>query len=173
MASILEMSLSRMQDQNILLMGELSNADKAIRSGASDADLVDAGFLSRELENMFDELRKEAKARREFVEMELTKRGATRVVSGEDSDNLVHGTLARAKVDAVMTANIPEKGTPEWGRLMKDLGIPEEPVKNGLVSVSFRGLSSLLTARAEKGLPPPAGISRMYAQPKVVFTRKA
>lgn len=145
------------------LMDQLSHvsreAMKIPNKGISTEDAVDLGFLCREIENLFDECRKEAKARHERIARLIAQDLVDKVMSGSEVDDpLVRGLYASGSPNVGVTPKVPKKGTQGYFDLCKHLGIPIDLANRGLVVFHYPLLVELCTELAQEGKPMPPGL---------------
>lgn len=134
-------------------------------------DMVDSGFLHREMEELLEDARKELKRRRDIMGAVLAIRCTEEFATNPTGEYSVKGELATAYPDVQVEPIIPRRGSPEYVALMKFLGLSEEAVEQGLVNIHFNHLKEYLTKMAEEGKNPP-GILRTNNRANVTFRRK-
>lgn len=135
-------------------------------------DLTDLGFLCRELENKSDELRKDAKARKEQIgELLANSQMDASLTNPQQSDDTVWGNLAYGKVDVSVRVDPPAPGTNEYLVLMKYLGV-ENP--HQCVKFDWKKIQELALRLVETGGPKalPPGLSNPVPVSTTVFTRR-
>ena len=161
------------------LMDQLSHvsreAMKIPNKGISTEDAVDLGFLCREIENLFEECRKEVKARHErisrFVATSLVNMLLEDPESVEDDDVLVRGLYASGSPNVGVTPKVPKKGTQEYFDLCEYLGIPVDLANRGLVVFHYPLLAELCTELANEGKPMPPGLGGSVPKVTTTFRR--
>ena len=126
--------------------------------------LVDLGFLCREMESLCDEWRKESKARKELA----GKLIAFVVMSTDGTEITVQGQLATGTPNLKMQADLPKKGSEEYELLCHGLGVNGM----GLTKLDWKEVQVMINERAELGAPMPAGIGEQRAMYSTVFRRK-
>jgi len=152
------------------LMAEIDSAAKE-RVIRPEPDMVDIGFLCRETETVFDEMRKEVKARKELLGKIISVWHTEGVMKGEITKESAQGILATGSPDVSQQPKIPKRGTPEFLALMKFLGVSEELSSGERPPIQFdwNGMGVLMGERARQGLPVPPGITKMYPVFTTVF----
>jgi len=167
--------LSHVRDTFMGVVGNLQDIIRRVKKNASDLtydrpNLVDLGFLCREIAAIADELRKEANAKQmligKLIAMEVTKAS----IAGEISSPTVRGTLATGTPDVREIASCPKPGSPQFKEVAAFLGLPEDQLDGKLMSFRFTGLSDWLTEAAAKGKRVPECINR-YTEFKTIFRR--
>jgi hypothetical protein len=144
--------------------------DRVRKNRYNEEQLVDIGFICRQIEGWTDELRKEAKAKTELVGKVLALSLARKALQGGEQ-TVVHGTLARGSTSIRTIPVLPKAGTPEYTELCAHFGVPEELEKAGVIGFSFSKLADLCAAQAADGKNPPPGIRRTYTQMGMIFTK--
>lgn len=135
-----------------------------------DADLVDSGFLCREIANICTDIRKAAELRMAIIGKFLAARAAVASMQGELLE--LKGELATATPDLKTKPKLPENGSPEFNKLMRWIGVSEELLKTNMLRPSFTAIQDELTRRAAAGEKPPPGISVTFTEAMVVFRRR-
>lgn len=136
-------------------------------------DLVDLGFLHREISDKLDELRKECNARQERISRVIGATVIKRTTTDPTLDMTQRGTLASATPDVGVVAICPKPNTPEYVALMKGLGIEnEELIASGALAPHFVRMSEYVSERLSKGLPAPAGVLGTSPTFRVTYIRK-
>jgi len=143
--------------------GELITMTELIASPKTAmGDLVDTGFLCREMETLLDDWRKECKARKELVTKILAIR------SPAFGDSTIQGKLASVSLDATLEVEIPKEGTPEYDEILKYFHVdPEIPFKP-----HWKKVQELVLQRYQDGVPLPPGFGKQYTKTTGVFRRK-
>jgi len=134
-------------------------------------ELTDVGFLLRELENSFDEMRKEVKMRKEFISRLLAAMCVASLNEDEETVGKFVGELASAMPDAKVYPKIPKAGTVEYEELLRYFGVPDPVIVAGLLKPSFVQTQEWLQQRAAEGLNPPAQLGT-YSDAICVFRRR-
>lgn len=133
--------------------------------------LVDAGFLMREIENHCDDLRKEAKAKKNLVEMVIAKRAITDSVNEAGVGN-IDGRLATGTPDVKQEPKMPKKGTAEYVALCQYFGLSEKAIRAGVMSPHYLRLGEWATEATKNGEPLPDGLLETRPKFTVAFRRK-
>jgi len=126
--------------------------------------MVDVGFLCRESEHLLDDLRKDCKARQEFIGAKLSMQVTQESLTDENINTTVRGTLARGETDVRKRAKLPQKGTPEYNELMDHFFIPKRIIDTGVLTPSWNKIGDLVSECAEEGKPMPPGIKETYTE---------
>lgn len=136
-------------------------------------DYVDHGILCRDIEELFEELRKEVKARKELcAKLIAVETMRSSLESGNSGTASVRGFLGIATPDVKIQPKIPNKGTPEYFELMKAVGVSDELLKdNAPVKFDWDKLGEFVTKRIKDGKPVPAGVTQTYTQFVATFRR--
>lgn len=138
----------------------------------SSEDMVDIGFLFRELENRLDDSRKDCKATKELIGKIICLRVAKDSLNNLDADPVVRGVLARGTPDVRRLPALPRKGTPEYVQAMKALGVQSEAaINSGCLKFDFHAIQALINECAAAGKKPPPGLDKDYPEYTTVFTR--
>lgn len=135
-------------------------------------DMVDIGFLFRELENKLDDSRKDCKAAKEMAGKIICLRIAKESLNDLTKDTVVRGVLARGSADVRRLPALPRKGTPEYISAMKALGVENEAaIKSGCLKFDFHAIQTLINECAAAGKKPPPGLDKDYPEYTTTFTR--
>jgi len=146
---------------------------KDIRSGKlKDEKMCDIGYLLRELENLFDDWRKDCKARKELIGKILAFNVTQASLNGS-TETCVRGLLATGTADVKIRAKLPAKGTDEYMAVLKHFGIPETLVQAGVLKLDWDGVSGLATKQAQDGKPMPPGLGETFPEYVTVFKRRS
>lgn len=139
-------------------------------SAESIPDLIDSGFLCRELANVVDDIRNRCENRQAIISRFLAATASVAALKGESMD--LRGELAIAVPDITVKPNLPKNDSPEMIKLLIWLGVPEDIARSGTVRPSFTKIEELLTKREAAGQKPPPGIMSKWTDAKVVFRRR-
>jgi len=142
-------------------------------SETPNEERVDLGFLFRELENLSDDLRKDCKMRKELAGKILCMEVMTRSSSGGVADDTLHGKLARAECSLMMQPILPKKGSEEYRKLLSYLGVSEDVIENGLLTVHWNHMKEYLTELAERGESIPKEVLDQKPDYRAKFVRKS
>ena len=99
-----------------------STAETITNPDTSLEAMTDLGFLCREMEELSDSLRKEAKKAKEGVSKILCYRMLVTAVNEEKGSPKIKGTLATATPKLGTVTTLPREGTPEYDSLVKFFG---------------------------------------------------
>lgn len=137
-----------------------------------ESDLVDCGYLLRQIERVLDEVRKDVKVRKELVGKLLCLlaiRDVARQANPTNADK-VEGSLANGKLDMRMSAMLPKYGTPEFAVAMADLKVPE--AAQLITRFDWKRVEDLVTELSKSGKPIPSWLTRVTPQYSVVYHKK-
>lgn len=135
-------------------------------------DMVDAGFLVREISVVFDELRKETNAREEMIAKVIAVRRTQECVADPTLSLRVKGEYAYGDPSATVRPKMPKKGTPEFAKLLEFLGVDPSSHAAEVMSPHYVRLSDLMTRLAESGRDIPREIVTSVPYYTTNFTRK-
>ncbi len=133
-------------------------------------ELVDIGFLLREMENLLNDFRKDCKVRKELCGKIIAKKVMEDNLASGDFEDVVHGTLARGIVDLKMQPKIPKRDTEEYQLMMEAFGVPKDKI--GIVKIDWTQAGELASKCAAEGVPLPEGLGNTYPVYSTKFTRK-
>jgi len=103
-----------------LVYGFLLSTNDLIKSKSlSNKDLCDFGFFSKELENIFDELRKEVKARKEICGSIISYNIIKESINDPTIGNIIKGEFSSASADMKMEVALPEKNSEEYKKILE------------------------------------------------------
>ncbi len=147
-------------------------SDEAKRDAFTIEEECDLGFLCREVQELFDEMRKEVKARQVLFSRRIALVRARQAMQGDIDDTTVRGELSVGSPSIVPMPKIPRKDTDEYLDLCKWIGIPPDMAKSGAVKFSWTRLQEECAKRIAAGAELPPGISETYSEPTTVFRRR-
>ena len=146
-----------------LVYGFLSKNNALLKARTmSSEDLCDFGFLCRELEKTFDELRKEVKARKELCGQIIAYRLAQAALSDPTIKMSVQGQFASGSPDMKMQAALPKKYTPEYYQLTDYFNVPRKVAETGVLKLDWKKCTEFLTEQMQDGKKIPEGFGRQY-----------
>ncbi len=152
-------------------LSETNDEVKGIK--LSLGDLVDMGYLCREIEKFMEELRKEIKFRKELcgkvISLAIAKQNLNdpgKVVER------IEGELATGTPDVKLQAKLPNRGTEEFHKLLEFLDIPKEMAESKCFKLSWNGMTDLVTQLAEEGKPLPPGVEKSWPIYTTTFRRR-
>jgi len=152
-----------------LVYGFLAKNNEQLKSKQLNSeDLCDFGFLCRELENLFDELRKEVKARKDLCGQIIAYRLVQNSLSDPTIKMRIDGQLAVGIPDVKMEAGIPNKFTEEYYQLTNYFGVPRKVAEAGILRLDWKMCSEFLTKQMNEGKQIPKGFGKQY--PKYITT---
>lgn len=134
-------------------------------------DDADMGLLCREMEELFDEMRKEVKARKELCGKIIAMDFAKRSLAGDVNDK-VSGEIATASPDVKQQPKIPKQGTDEFLELMEAVGVSKEVALSGAVKLDWNGMGDYVAKQVALGKKIPPGITKLYPVFVATFRRK-
>lgn len=136
------------------------------------ADMVDIGFLSRELEDLFDSLRKECKARKELFGKIIAVKQTQLVTQDPTLDLNVMGSLAQAKPQSRQIPIVPKAGTQEYIDMMEYFGVKKEFVDVGILEPHYMHMSDYFSKLASEGGRAPKGLLKLVPNPTCDFVAR-
>lgn len=144
-----------------------------LKAGGSykENDQVDLGIITKELEELLDQRRKDSKATKELIEKLLAFQIAQRAAQDPLSDAYAAGRLGKAELDLKKEGAPPKPGTPQYEAFLRQMGVPDEAIASGVIDVSYKGLSAYMTRCAEDGVAMPEGIVQQYDRYRATFRR--
>lgn len=153
---------------------QLTLIDERIKKNQlSLQDLVDIGFLCREMEDLLDEMRKNAKKRKAFVQRYLVMRHTASAMTGTPLPDTLQGEHASASNFRVKKmAELPEFGQDGYTKYMESLGIPKEVIAKGLVKPDWEQTAEHVTVLLEDGKKLPPGLGQTWNDYTCTFTRR-
>lgn len=169
--SFLDSSRGFFADTHALLTDLSANVKS--RSTYSLEDLVDLGFLCREISRLVDDLRKECNARQELIGKVIALEVTQESVAGTRTDPTVRGTLATGTPDVKPIASVPRPGTPAYASMCAHFGLDGEAVENQMFEFRFKRIGDWLLRLAEEGRDPPKGFLQTYQKFSTVFRKKS
>ena len=191
----LQSVLTRVNEMHAEIYGFLLSLAEGIKAGNyKTPDLIDIGFLLREISEKADDTRKEVNNRKEVCEGLIAYDMTTRSVAGEDVKDPMPGFLASGSPKVKVEIPQPRVGTPENELFIRWVGGIDEAMKkiDGIdptvaekiaIEVSHRvaaickpewkKLSELVTDCAARGKKIPPGLSdRQFTRFSTIFRRK-
>lgn len=155
-----------------LVYGFLSKNNSLIKSKETTTEtLCDFGFFCRELESLFDELRKEAKARKELCGSICAMRKTQEAIADPTIKLKVNGQYCTGTPDVKLQAKLPVKMTEEYFALTDYFKIPRDIAAAGAVRLDWKGTGKFLTELAASGQKTPEGFGQLYPTYVTVFRR--
>jgi hypothetical protein len=156
-----------------LVYGFLSKNNQLIKSKSLDSEkLCDFGFICRELENLFDELRKEVKARKDLCGNIIAYRLIQESVSNPSSELKIKGKLATGTPDVIMQAALPKKFSEDYYKLTDFFKVPRNVAESGILKLDWKSCVELLTELTSKGTKIPDGFGKKYPLYKTTFRKR-
>lgn len=142
------------------------------RGVLNEKDLVDIGFFLRESENMADELRKEAKSRKEMVGKHLAMILLATAINDKHKDGKVEGRFAIADPDLEVAPALPKRGTKDYQDFMSWLGVRQDVIDSAILDPHYVRTGAMLAERIAAGKPTPPGITLKNPTYSCVFRKK-
>lgn len=133
-------------------------------------DMADKLFALREISKRLKELKTIVDAEDKKLVGVLT----LVCLASSHGDFKVRTQYVTAEPDVEMATRVPTKKEPVYEEFLKFLGIPDEVIAHGVVSVDFMGWKSLYTAMQSRGqeLPPTLKEACKEYTETIVKTRK-
>lgn len=157
-----------------LVYGFLAKNNELIKSKQlTDAELCDFGYFSREVEDIFDELRKEVKARKELCGQIIAYRVITASVADPSLSLKVQGQYASGTPDVKMQAALPKKFTDEYYQLTDYFGVPRDVAEKGVLRLDWKACTEFLTKLMNDGKEIPAGFGKQYPVYVTTYRKKS
>lgn len=136
-------------------------------------DLVDLGFLHRELENRLNEIKKECSARMDKISRIIGGIVIKRTTTDPTLSMTQRGTLASGTPEAKVLAICPKSGSPEYATLLRAMGVKEDVIECGALAPHFVKMSDYVSEKLATGQPAPAGILGTTPMFRVTYRKKA
>ena len=156
-----------------LVYGFLSKNNPLVKArGTKTETLCDFGFFCRELESTFDELRKEAKARKELCGSICAARKTQEAIADPSIKLKINAQFCTGSPDVKMQAQVPVKYTEDYFKLTDYFKIPRDIAAAGAIRLDWKGTGKFLTELAAAGKKTPEGFGRKYPTYVTVFRRK-
>ena len=156
-----------------LVYGFLSKNNELLKSKKLNSEeLCDFGFFSRELEKVFDELRKEVKARKELCGQIIAYRLVQASLSDPTIKMQVQGQFATGSPDVKMEAALPKKFTEEYYQLTDYFDVPREVAASGILRLDWKQVTEFLTTRMNDGKSIPKGFGKKYPRYTTTYRKR-
>ena len=156
-----------------LVYGFLAKNNELLKSKKlNNEELCDFGFFCRELEKLFDELRKEAKARKELAGQIIAYRRAQASLSDPTIKLQVQGQFATGSPDVKMEAALPKKFTDEYYQLTDHFGVPRKVAETGVLRLDWKMCTEFLTQQMNDGKKIPEGFGKQYPRYTTVYRKR-
>lgn len=117
------------------------------------SQMVDLGFLCREVRNVAKDLRKQAEAHQNAFSVVICRKIMAHVLQYPSAPERADGTLASASSNIKPMPRIPKQGTPEHEVLCDYFSIPESA--QGVVDFGFKNVGAFLLREAHEGRNVP------------------
>lgn len=135
-------------------------------------DLVDLGFLHREMSYQLDAMRKESNARMDKISRIIGAIVARKIAGDPTLDMRQHGTLASGTPSPSVIAFCPKPGSVEYATLLRGFGVNEDAIKAGVLAPHFVRTAEYVSDLVSRGLPAPAGILGTAPSFSVTYVKK-
>ena len=162
-------AFSDLRDQFIAFTLGLSKSLKEKKF--NKPELVDIGYLSREIEILLDDLRKDAKARKEFAGAILAESVIQEALSS-GGETTVHGTMAYASCDCELIPGLPKRDSDDYFDLCRHFGVPEEVIKSKVLKIDFEEITKKVQDAAGGLCKKIPGINKTWPKYSSTFTKK-
>lgn len=146
-------------------------ADLIKKRKLSYTQYADVGYFFRELESLFDELRKDAKAHKELNSKILSLLLQQEFLQNPDSPESVSGDYASARPTITKRPKVPKRDSKEMEMLCKHFNIPLETLDEGIFKLDWKKTSDYLTELAEQGKELPIPLET-WDDFQATYTRK-
>jgi hypothetical protein len=157
-----------------LVYGYLSEQTSQIKIGRlNTGELTDFGFLSKELECLFDELRKECKARKDLcgsmIAYKLIQESLTDPAAAIQS----RGSLSIGVPDVKMQVSLPKKFTEEYFQITDHFGVSRDVAATGILRLDWNAVVEYCTKLFSEGKKIPSGFGKKYPLYQTTFRKLA
>jgi len=157
-----------------LVYGFLSKNNEPIKAKRlSSGELCDFGYICRELENVFDELRKEVKARKELCGQIIAYQLITASVADPTTKLKVQGQFASGTPDVKMQMELPKKFTEEYYKITDHFGIPRKIAETGILRLDWKAVTEHCTKLLQDGKQIPQGFGKKYPKYATVYRKRS
>lgn len=135
-------------------------------------ELADLAYVLRTLYDHVDESRKEIKRMQALVAKLFYVLWATDPTSPETVKTKWCTCSPDPKTQAAVPS--PDKEPERYALVMRELGIPEDIIKLGIIRVGWEEFGELLTARSRAGLPTLPGIdlAKTYTEHRLTIRKR-
>jgi hypothetical protein len=135
--------------------------------------ITDQAFLCRELETFFQEMTKLVRSRKDLcIKIMGLYLAMQSLENPETVQDKLTGEIAVCRVEPKTMPKIPAKGTPEYGEFLRNLGVPEQLIKSGLICADFKGVMEYVTQLSGEGRKLPNGITQSWTSYVGTFRSK-
>lgn len=169
MKTTIQTLFTEMQALQMRLHSFLASVPSDI-SGTPIPDLVDSGFLCREIASICQDLKVNCEARQHLIGKYLAARAGSAAMQEEVLE--LKGELATASPTVQSKPNIPSPGSAEYNELLRWCGVNDETIQRNLIRPSFTSLQDTVTRFTIEGKPLPPGLSLVYTETTVVYRKK-
>jgi hypothetical protein len=164
----------KLEEQYLQLYSVLMEVGPLVKDNKSALpDLVDLGFVCREVAKGSDDIRKDATSHQDLIGKVIAMRHTRDSIGKVNPDMKIVGELATGKPDVKQRAAIPKRGTQEYSDLCAHFGVTEEAVSSGLVSFHFVKTRDYVSDLMAEGLPLPKGLGGITSEFSTSFIRKS
>lgn len=156
-----------------LVYGFLSKNNELLKSKKlSNEELCDFGFFCRELEKLFDELRKEAKARKELCGQIIAYRLTQASLSDPTLKMKVRGDFATGIPDVKIEMGLPKKFTEEYYQITDHFDVPRKVAETGILKLDWKSVTEHCTKLVQDGKLLPKGFGKQYPKFTIVYRKR-
>jgi len=165
----------RVDKMHTLLIEQCLRTHNEQKNSQNLQDLVDTGFLFREMENRLDEMRKEAKAKHLFYSSKISMARSKMIVEDPTLSDKIQGELATGTVDCTSQATLPHpvKSPEEYQSTMEYFKVRKEVIEGQILKLDFKKFAEVITEFAEAGRKVPFKVGKIYQVWKTTFRRKS
>lgn len=155
------------------LIVQVSEAAK--KSKMSRKELCDAGFLARETSKMFNEMRKDSDAMKSLVDRIACISIMSEAISNPGMDATIRTELCSGTPHVKKVCSLPSlKNDPEaFYAMMAANGVSKEEADKGILRVSWKKMSEMVTLMTEDGKQLPKFIPKVFDEHTITHRRKA
>lgn len=164
--------LEDLQNAHLNLVGICHVIGERIkRNELAEELLCDVGGTLKSLQDLFDECRKEAKAKSEMAGKVIGVMASMKAVEEPGVDSTVRGQYYTGTPDVKLRPKVPKTGSPEYEEMLRYFSIPEATIKDAMLGVNFSEMTIVLTRLAAAGRPVPPGLGT-YKEYVTTFRKK-
>lgn len=156
----------------------LSSTEDRLKAGKYTlSQLADTGFILRNLEKRFDDLRKECSKKKDLVSRVLGVAVAKTVAEAGGDEKIkksmasIRGEISRATPGVTIQAMTPKRGSGEYIAFMTSLGVPKEVIDKGILDARWNGVAELATELTKAGKKLPPGLGKTMPSYTATYTR--
>lgn len=146
----------------------LKFADSSRNEGVKN--LVDQGFLLREIEKRFEEIRKDIKAVREIVDRNLCIKSTMALAEDPDLET-IKTDLCYATPKTIRCCQVPSPKSPHYAQMMEFFGA-DPSATEGVLKLSFSELEKYVTLAEEDGRKLPEFFPSLFNKYTVSYRKR-